>query len=291
VIDMQLPSVPMAPVTSPDIPIGPEWGYQIKWDGVRTPVRLDGKGGVELFSKRIELRNSTFPEIVELLKPVRIGPSVLDGEIAYFDGKRPNFQRGRRDGLIFVIFDQLYDKGQDIRGLSFQERYNRLIDNFPERQPRLFVSDLFSDGKALWKWVEEREWEGIISKRLSSPYTEGKSHQDWFKKRKAVRIVADVVGIKLKGGRVSSLVLRYENRYIGHVSLGLDNASKQILQQFLKEQPGPGPFPSLLPGMIKSDIAWLSVPFKCRVTALEFTNSGLLRQPKLLGFGDVLKEQ
>jgi bifunctional non-homologous end joining protein LigD len=286
-IDMPLPSVPMAPVTSSDIPIGPEWGYQIKWDGVRTLARLDGIGGVEIFGKRLEPRNHTFPEIAELLKPARIGACLLDGEIAYFDGKRPNFQRGRRDGLLFVIFDQLYDKGKDIRGLSYQERYNRLKDHFPERQPRLFVSDLFSDGQALWEWVEEREWEGIISKRLASPYTEGKNHQDWFKKRKALRLAADVVGIKLKEGRVSSLVLRYENRYIGHVSLGLDNASKQVLQQLLKDQPGTCPFPSLSPGMKKSDIAWLGIPFKCRVTALEFTNTGLLRHPKLLGFGDV----
>ncbi|WEK56347.1 MAG: DNA ligase [Candidatus Cohnella colombiensis] len=284
---MPLPSIPMAPVTSSEIPIGPEWGYQIKWDGVRTLVRLDGHGGVEIFGKRLEPRNHTFPEIAELLKPIRVGPCLLDGEIAYFDGKRPNFQRGRRDGLIFVMFDQLYHESKDIRGLPFQDRYNRLKENFPERQPRLFVSDLFSDGQALWEWVEEREWEGIISKRLSSPYTEGKSHKDWFKKRKSLRLAADVVGIKLKDGRVSSLVLRYNDRYIGHVSLGLDNASKQVLQQFLKEHPGQCPFTELTSGMKKSEVSWLSAPFKCRVTALEFTNSGLLRHPKLLGFGDV----
>ncbi|WP_053377942.1 ATP-dependent DNA ligase [Paenibacillus sp. FJAT-27812] len=64
-------------------------GYQIKWDGVHTLVRLDGKGGVEIFSKRVEPRNDRFPEIVELLSPLQIGACVLDGEIAYFDGSRP----------------------------------------------------------------------------------------------------------------------------------------------------------------------------------------------------------
>jgi bifunctional non-homologous end joining protein LigD len=289
---LPLPKVPMAPVTSPDIPIGSEWGYQIKWDGVRTLARLDGSGGVELFSKRVEPRNATFPEIVALLSPLRVGPCILDGEIVYFDGTRPNFQRSRlgvqkrsgKDGLLFVMFDMLNDNGEDLRSLSFRDRYSRLAAKFPEKTPRLFVTDLFDDGQSLWEWLNEREWEGLISKRLDSPYSEGKGHKDWFKKRKEVRIVADVVGVKLKDGLVSSLVLQYDNKYIGHVS-GLDNASKKLLLQFMQDHPGDCPFPSLSQGMKKSDVVWLGVHFPCRVTALEFTDSGLLRQPKLLGFG------
>jgi bifunctional non-homologous end joining protein LigD len=291
-MNMQLPSVPMAPITSADIPVGPDWGYQIKWDGVRTLVRMDGKGGVEIFSKRVELRNDRFPEIVDLLSPLRIGACVLDGEIAYFDGSRPNFQRvlvgvNRKrydESLIFVMFDMLHDDGNDIRSLPFSERYERLAAKFPDRQTRVFVTDLLYDGPALWNWVNDREWEGIISKRLDSPYVEGKKHRYWYKKRKEVRIVADVVGIKLKEGRVSSLVLRYEDRYVGHVS-GIDAASKKVLQQFMTEHPGECPFPSLTSGMKKADVVWLNVPFPCRVTALEFSDSGILRQPKLLGFG------
>ncbi|CAM3945916.1 DNA ligase [Paenibacillus alkaliterrae] len=293
-MSMSLPSVPMAPVTSPDIPVGTEWGYQIKWDGVRTLVRLDGNGGVEIFSKRMEPRNDTFPEIVELLKPLKIGACVLDGEIAYFDGTRPKFLRDRLgvrkrsndDSLIFVMFDLLYDDGRDIRPLPFIDRFERLAAKLPNKEPRLFVTDLFYDGHALWEWLNEREWEGMISKRLDSPYIEGKKHKDWFKKRKEIRIVADVVGIKRKEGRVSSLVLRYKDRYIGHVS-GLDNASKKMLQQFMQDYPGECPFPSISSSMQKSDIVWLGVHFPCSVSALEFTESGLLRQPKLIGFGGV----
>lgn len=289
---MTLPIIPMAPITSHEIPVGPEWGYQIKWDGVRTLIRLDGEGGVEIFSKRVEPRNDRFPEIVDLLSPLRIGACVLDGEIAYFDGSRPNFQRvlvgvNRKkydESLIFVAFDMLYDEGEDIRSFPFKQRYKRLAARFPEKTPRVFVSDLVYDGSALWNWVNDREWEGIISKKLDSPYVEAKKHKYWFKKRKEVRIVADVVGIKLKDGRVSSLVLRYEDRYVGHVS-GIDAASKKVLQQFITEYAGECPFPTLSAGMKKSNVVWLAVPFPCRVTALEFSDSGILRQPKLLGFG------
>ncbi|WP_169091539.1 hypothetical protein [Paenibacillus sp. PL91] len=170
--NMEMPVVPMAPITSPDIPTGPGWGYQIKWYGVRMLVRLDGNGGVEIFSKRVEPRNDHFPEIVELLSPMRIGACVLDGEIAYFDGSRPNFQRvlvgvNRKkydENLIFVAFDMLYDYGEDIRSLPFKDRYERLAAKFPIKQQRVFVTGLVFDGPALWDWVNTREWEGIISK-------------------------------------------------------------------------------------------------------------------------------
>jgi bifunctional non-homologous end joining protein LigD len=126
------------------------------------------------------------------LRPLRIGACVLDGEIAYFDGTRPNFQRvlvgvNRKkydENMIFVAFDMLYDDGKDIRPLPFKERYARLASIFPEKQPRVFVTDLVYDGPALWEWVNTREWEGIISRRLDSPYVEAKKHRYMFKKRK-----------------------------------------------------------------------------------------------------------
>ncbi len=287
---MLLPSVPMAPITSPDIPTGSGWGYQIKWDGVRTIVRLDGNGGVEIFNRRLEPKDDRFPEIGQLLQKLRIGPCMLDGEICYFDGLRPNFSKVKGsvnkiksdDSLIFVAFDLLYDDGKDIRMLPFEERYKRLAAAMPKNNSRVMVTDLMSDGVALWEWLNDRGWEGIISKRLDSPYLEGKRHKGlWLKKRKELRITANVVGIKLNEGRVSSLVLQYEGKYIGHVS-GLDNAAKAVLEQFAREHPGGNPFAEPKKW---HDVAWLAVPFPCRVTALEFSENGLLRQPKLLGFG------
>lgn len=289
---IRLPKVPMSPILSPDIPSGPEWAYQLKWDGVRTLARLDGNGGVELYSKRIELKNAVFPEIIELLTPLRIGPCLIDGEIIHFDGVKPNFQRGKlmvrtkhgHDNLMYVMFDLLHADGEELRDRPFLERFSRLTAKFQERQPRLIVSELYKDGNALWDWVIEKDWEGIVSKRIDSKYTEGKHHEDWYKKRKELRLVADVVGLKRNNGVIASLVLSYEGRYIGHVS-GLDYSSKTLLTKFAQDNPGECPFDTLTPGMRKSDVVWLGVPFPCRVAALEFTESGILRHPRLLGFG------
>ncbi|MHA6484526.1 ATP-dependent DNA ligase [Paenibacillus sp. strain BS8-2] len=291
-LNIPLPRVPMSPIASPVIPLGPDWVYQLKWDGVRTIARLDGQGGVELFSKRMALKNSIFPGIVSLLEPLRIGPCLLDGEIVYFDGNRPNFQRGKlmgqsrlhKENLVYVLFDLLHADGEELRERSLRERFSRLSAKFPDKHPRLFISDLYADGSALWDWVVEKDWEGVVSKRADSTYVEGKRHENWFKKRKELRLVADVVGLKRHSGTIASLVLRYEGRYIGHVA-GLDQSSKSLLAQFAEQHPGPCPFDKLTPGMSKADVQWLGTPFPCRVAALEFTESGILRQPRLLGFG------
>lgn len=289
---LPLPAAPMSPIASPRIPNGPDWVFQIKWDGVRTLARLDGNGGVELFSKRIELCTDRYPEISRLLEPVDTGPCVLDGEIVYFDGIKPNFQRGKLTArtkakdrqLLYVMFDMLHDGKEDLRPLPFSERFHRLAAKFPRKDPRLFVTDIYTDGEALWNWVEERGWEGVVSKRIDSLYTEGKKHRDWYKRRKEIRLTADVVGIKLREGRLASLILSFEGRYIGHVS-GLDAPSKAALETFMRQHPGVCPFPELASEMRKYDIAWLAVPFPCRVAALELTDSGLLRHPRLIGFG------
>lgn len=184
--------------------------------------------------------------------------------------------------MLYIAFDLLYENGQDIRRLPFKERHRRLISLISNKHPRLIATELFSDGKSLWEWVNQNGWEGIVSKRLSSPYTEGKKHRDWLKKRVEVRIVAEVVGVQLKNGWVASLILRYEERYVGHVS-GLDDASKRVLQQFILQHSGTSPFKLRKDW---DDVVWLLAPIPCRVSALEFTDSGKLRQPKLIGFGN-----
>ena len=95
-----------------------------------TLVRLDGKGGVEIFSKRIEPRNNRFPEIVVKFfadsylsfrwrnrlfwwQPAEL--AARSGLVAKYD-----------ESLIFVMFDMFYDEGKDIRLLPFKEHYARL---------------------------------------------------------------------------------------------------------------------------------------------------------------------
>src|SRR3954464_13083476 len=71
---------PMEADTAREIPSGPEWRYEPKWDGFRCLAFRDG-GVVQLQSKSGQDLTRYFPEMVtelEALKPKRF---VLDGEL------------------------------------------------------------------------------------------------------------------------------------------------------------------------------------------------------------------
>jgi bifunctional non-homologous end joining protein LigD len=221
---------------------------------------------------------------------------LLDGEVVAFDPaeNRPVFQKvlqrersgtaGSSDAAIsYVLFDLLQEGDEDLRDRPYRERHERLKQLFPgEPSPSLFVTDLFSDGEALWRWVETNGWEGMVSKRLASPYREGKRHQDWFKKKTAVVSDVQIVGVVIREGRVASLVMVRDGQFYGRVSLGLNERSKQIIRQYAVSQLAPdSPFRTMPAELKGEQVLWLAKPFVCRVRGLEVTSAGLLRHPKL----------
>ncbi|PZD95633.1 DNA ligase [Paenibacillus sambharensis] len=302
-----LPAEPMAPIREEELPLGSDWCYQLKWDGVRMLARLDGTGGVELYSKRMLVKNRTYPELAAMLDEAsgRLGACLLDGELVYWDGSRPNFQKvlqrermrgpGKQagqdqHGLLYVLFDLLHDQGRDLRPLPYEERYRLLQQKWPKQAGMMLVTDMYDNGPALWQWVEQNSWEGIISKRRTSPYREGKKHRDWLKKKTALLLEVDIVGLKLRDNRVASLVMSLEGSFIGSVSLGLNEQMKQLLLSGI--QPGGQLQPTeanplgRLPQELRGErVVWLQQPFVCTVTGLEMTSAGLLRHPQLVGFG------
>jgi len=300
-----LPLEPMTPIRCERLPTGDEWGYQLKWDGVRIISHIDTSGSVHLYSRKMLGKNDVYPEIVALLQEhlpaeVRRGGLVLDGEAVVFDPQlqRPVFQlvlqreRSQASRIVrqrwpaaYVLFDILYIDGEDLRSLPYLERHRRLSGLLPERKPSLFVSDLFTDGEALWRWVEEHDWEGVVAKRLTSPYRSGKKHSDWYKKKTALLLDVSIVGIVMRSGQPASMVMMNEHGYLGRVSLGLSDRDKQMLLRYAEQYGGaPMPFASLPAELARERLVWLSRPFSCRVTGLEITAAGLLRHPKLMDF-------
>jgi bifunctional non-homologous end joining protein LigD len=302
-MSVQLPREPMAPIASDTLPQGDDWGYELKWDGVRLLSVIDN-GRVELISRSMLSKGAVYPEIVRLLSGLK-GRVVLDGEAVAFNlaTQKPDFasilkrERSRKGVtvpaeqtgymVLYVLFDLLQLEDRDLRELPLAERRRLLLQLFPQKQPTLFVTDQFRDGQALWAWVEQHGWEGVVSKRLSSPYREGKRHQDWYKKKTAVTPEVDIVGLTIRDEQVASLVMEREGSFFGKVSLGLTvPVKRRLLEWGLKNRsPLPGERYASIPGELKGEqVLWLERSFKCTVTGLEVTSAGLLRHPKLVAF-------
>ncbi|WP_150275289.1 DNA ligase [Paenibacillus tepidiphilus] len=292
------PLLPMSPILVRELPQGEDWRYQLKWDGFRTIAAVQD-GRAALWSKQMLPKTAVYPELAAALSRQH-GSFVLDGEAVILEpgSGRPSFQlMQKRDKLQdpqliaqaavqrpvqYVLFDLLYEDGEDLRGLPFEERNRRLRALAADWGPPLYLADTFEDGEALWNWVAEHGWEGVIAKRSGSLYRAGKDHADWYKRKASFHYEALVVAVLYKEGRLSSLAMVREGRYFGRISSGLNESAKAQLARLDMSGRAADYFPAGLPeGLRGADIRWLKQPLTVQVSGREVTEAGLLRQPKL----------
>ena len=105
---------------------GPEWVYEVKFDGYRAiAVKSDNK--VRLFSRRRKSFNLQYPYIVEALADLPDG-TVIDGEVvALDDSARPQFNllqnyRSEARRIRYFVFDLLCYDNRDTTCLPLVER-------------------------------------------------------------------------------------------------------------------------------------------------------------------------
>lgn len=285
-----LPFKPMSPIATDKLPVGDEWIYQLKWDGYRL-IAFAEAGQVALRSKNMLPLEGKFPEIAAACSRLP-GTVVLDGEAVVLDPQtgKPDFQRLQRRGrlrdaaqieraigtspVLYIVFDVLQLDGSDLRRLPFEERNKRLRELSHSWASPLHLTDCFSDGHRLWGWVVENGWEGVVCKRKSSLYKEGKTHRDWYKVKRVLEFEVDIAGIVWKNGRIAGLVMQRDGQDFGRVSSGLNEKMARQLAAF---------------GRPERRLAWnleeicpLRVPLRAVVAGTGVTGDGLLRHPRLI---------
>ena len=188
-----------SPVEGDPCELGPAtaWQAEWKWDGIRGQLIARG-GEVALWSRGEELVTSTFPDVAALARRLPDG-TALDGEIlAWRDGQPLPFavlQRrlGRKRvgkktladfPCTFLCYDVLEAGGKDVRERALCER-RALLEELAR------AADLpLSERVSASSWAElavvrsesrARGVEGMMLKRLGSPYRTGRVRGDWWK--------------------------------------------------------------------------------------------------------------
>jgi ATP-dependent DNA ligase len=187
------PLAPMEALSVSEIPRGPEWQYEPKWDGFRCLAFRDGDT-VELQSKSGQPLARYFPEVAEAIRRLKPKQFVLDGEIVVPEGKafsfdallqriHPAASRVRKlaeetPGL-FIAFDLLADdKGHALVNLPLSERRPRL-EKFAAENLRSNTDVRLSPATTKLKdaegWLKQvgATLDGIIAKRRDLPYRAG----------------------------------------------------------------------------------------------------------------------
>ncbi|MCC0028931.1 MAG: cisplatin damage response ATP-dependent DNA ligase [Brucellaceae bacterium] len=174
-----------------------EW----KWDGIRIQAVCSG-GAARLYSRSGDDITASFPDVVAAFD----FDGVIDGELlvgttARTGGRARTFsdlqQRLNRKTVSMKMqrdypamiraYDLLIDRGEDVRDLPFAARRARLeacVEKLPSERFDLSPLVAFEDWEELERLRAEPPdpvIEGVMIKRLDSPYVAGRAKGNWFK--------------------------------------------------------------------------------------------------------------
>lgn len=206
-----------------------EWIAERKWDGIRGQVIVRG-GVLYVWSRGEELVTEKYPEYHELVGALPDG-TVLDGEILPFkEGKplafgllqtrigRKNITKGilAKAPVVFKAYDLLEHAGNDIRQEPLIVRRSLLADLVAYADAhclQLSEAVSFDDWEQL---AAEREAsrrhrsEGLMLKKKSSPYRDGRKKGDWWKWKTDPLTIDAVMIYAMRGhGRRANLYTDY----------------------------------------------------------------------------------
>ncbi len=207
-----------------------EWLAEWKWDGIRAQL-IRRSGDVFLWSRGEELITARFPEVAEAARALADG-TVLDGELLAFSdaGPRPFADLQHRIGrqrqvqeaasdvpVVFVAYDLLERDGEDLRVRPLRDRRRLLLEIGVGGQvsKTLLVSEELAP--TTWEALgelrdrsRERNVEGVMLKRWTSPYRTGRRRGDWWKwKIEPHTIDAVLIYAQPGSGRRASLFTDY----------------------------------------------------------------------------------
>ncbi len=295
------------------------WGYEIKWDGVRAIAYCE-PGQIRLESRNLREISSQYPEVRALALELEGRPVVLDGELVAFDeAERPSFQllqrrmhlgsatevrrRMRETPVTYVIFDVLHLDGRTLFNLPYEARRAELESLGLDGQSWQTPAFHRGDGAVLLEATRARGLEGVVAKRLQSPYRPGRRTRDWIK-IKNVRSQELVIGGWLPGkgrreGELGSVLVGYYDddrlRYAGRVGTGLTDADLRLLRERLEPlEIAESPFEGRRP---PKGSRFVEPRLVAEVEFAEWTSAATLRHPSYKGLRDdkpareVIREQ
>jgi bifunctional non-homologous end joining protein LigD len=289
------------------------WGFEVKWDGIRTVAFLD-HGHITLQGRNFTDFTPRYPEVRPLARELGARRLILDGEVVAFDSDgRPSFERlqsrmhlasdsavkrrMRDTPVTYVIFDLLYLDGHTTYSLTYEQRRELLealgLEGAAWRVPAYH----HGEGKALLKATRELGIEGIVAKRLDSTYDLGRRAGAWVK-IKNVNEQDVVIGgwTPGEGGRSSTLGALaagvYDDgklSYAGKVGTGFTEGTLAQLQRELEPLRRDGsPFEGRQP---PKGTIFVEPRLVARVELREWTRSGTMRAPSFKGLRDDVDPQ
>jgi bifunctional non-homologous end joining protein LigD len=288
------------------------WAFEVKWDGVRAICHSE-PGRMRLHSRNLLDITPRYPEVGRLNRALSHHRAVLDGEVVALDADgKPSFgalQRrmhvsgeaavrrlAKETPVTYVIFDLLWLDGHSLMELPYTERRARLAELELGDGGRWRVPDyVVGHGEQLLAATEQQGLEGVIAKRLDSPYEPGRRTPCWLKiknvERQEVVVGGWVPGDGKRRDRIGALLVGVRDddgalRHVGRVGTGFTEAELDRLAEKLRPlEREDSPFapggPKIPRGAVFADPELVA-----EVEFREWTDGGQLRAPSYKGLRD-----
>jgi bifunctional non-homologous end joining protein LigD len=288
-----------------------KYAYEIKWDGVRAIAYVEKKGAIHLESRNLNDVTRQYPEAAAVGEALEGHSAVLDGEVVAFDENgRPSFERlqgrmhltgeaaigarSRSTPIVYVVFDLLYLDGESLLRRPYTERRERLealdLNGRSWRTPTYHAGE----GAALLQASVQQGLEGVMAKRLDSPYEPGRRPGTWLKvkntRRQELVIGGWYPGEGRRQGKIGALLTGYYDkasdppalRFAGKVGTGFNAQELDKLESLLAPLERPtSPFSG--PRQPRKGAVFVDPTLVAEVEFSEWTRQNILRHPSYKG--------
>jgi bifunctional non-homologous end joining protein LigD len=288
-----------------------DWAVEMKWDGVRALALIEA-GRLRLVSRTGKDVTATYPEVSALGRAVKHKQVLLDGEIVVLTGGRADFEAlqprmhvssptqalrlAEQTPVTYLIFDVLQLDGRPLTALPYAERREILESIIPNGggwlSPPTFPGE---DLEAVRAASVANGLEGVVVKRLDSPYEPGSRSRNWIKLKNLLMQEVVIAGWKPgKGnrtGQIGSLLIGLHDDgelvYCGHVGTGFTDATLRMLGQRLAPLRRPdSPFDGPVPAEHARGAVWVEPRLVAEVAFDSWTRAGRMRAPSYRGLRD-----
>jgi bifunctional non-homologous end joining protein LigD len=275
-------------------PVGEGWAHEIKFDGYRMQLRVE-KGEASL---RTRTGLDWTARLEPLARQARMLPDcIIDGEIVALDRNgAPDFAalqaalaEGDKKLLIFFAFDLLFAGSEDLRSLSLADRKQRLqkllVPHSRAAAAIRYVEHFASAGDAVLRSACRMSLEGIVSKKLTSPYRSGRG-QSWIKSRCRAGHEVVIGGWTESSGRLRSLLVGAHQGsslcYLGVVTRGFaGGALRRLRAQLSSQESKKNPFVGANAPARTRGLHWAKPTLVAEVEFTGWTKDGLVREAAL----------
>ena len=205
------------------------WVHEVKFDGYRLQLRIEGAVAALRTRKGLDW-TERFPEITRAART--LPDCLLDGEVVALDAAgTPNFaalqtalSEHRTEALVYFAFDLLF-LGGDLRMRPLHERKRRLAELLAplSKGPIRYVEHFEAPAESVLRSACRMSLEGIVSKRIDSPYSAGRGG-DWLKSKCRAGHEVVIGGWTQEHGALRSLLVGVHHGarlvYVGRVGTG-----------------------------------------------------------------------